>query len=591
MNLTIGMACHDDFDGVWSTIQALRLYNHLNDLELIVVDNNPGSRHGKMVHDLLGTWIVGGTYEITKQPHAPIRAVKYIPFVEYKGTSGPRDAIFRHATSDVVMCIDSHVMLPPGSLETLGKFYAKNPACMDLLSGPMLYDDLVQFSTHFADVWGDDQMWGTWDTDPRGHGSEPFEIGAMGLGLFACRRDAWLGFNPDFRGFGGEEWYIHTKFRQAGRKCLCLPGLRWLHRFGRPNGATYPLTLWHKARNYVIGHRELGLDLAPIHKSFVESGKLSEADWKLILSGAIEPPQQPCGAPCGQEISLEAWYEKAKGTPSDINEHVPTLRELAAKCDHVTEFGMRRGVSTVALLAGQPKRLVSYDMNVDAAAGGLKNLQGKCQFEFRQGDSRNVAIEETDLLFIDTVHTAPHVTAELANSASKVRKYLVFHDTEAPWGENGEDGGPGVMPAVRQFLWTNKEWVVKKHYRNNHGLTVLSRLPEDKKELPSMLRQIWNFAKSQTRHKLNGGKFLPLPMAQERQKSCAICEERNGENCSMCGCPLIQVPDDHPVKPGEPGKTFYPSEFCPKGEWGPMPEAGVDMTEEQVRSMLEEARK
>jgi hypothetical protein len=69
----------------------------------------------------------------------------------------------------------------------------------------------------------------------------PFEIPAQGLGLFTCRKDAWLGFNPAFRGFGGEEGYIHTKYRQAGHRCLNLPFLGWMHRFGRVGGPTYPL--------------------------------------------------------------------------------------------------------------------------------------------------------------------------------------------------------------------------------------------------------------------------------------------------------------------------------------------------------------
>ncbi|MGL1784034.1 hypothetical protein ACSTG0_23510, partial [Vibrio parahaemolyticus] len=79
-------------------------------------------------------------------------------------------------------------------------------------------------------------------TDPAGAEPDlpPFEIPMQGMGLFACRRDAWAGFNPDFRGFGGEEGYIHEKFRQRGGKVLCLPFLRWMHRFNRPLGLPYP---------------------------------------------------------------------------------------------------------------------------------------------------------------------------------------------------------------------------------------------------------------------------------------------------------------------------------------------------------------
>jgi hypothetical protein len=41
-----------------------------------------------------------------------------------------------------------------------------------------------------------------------------------------------------------------------------------MHRFGRPRGVPYRLTLEDKFRNYVIGHAELGLDLAPVITEF-----------------------------------------------------------------------------------------------------------------------------------------------------------------------------------------------------------------------------------------------------------------------------------------------------------------------------------
>jgi hypothetical protein len=39
MELTIGMASYDDFEGVYFTVQALRLYQDLEDTEIVVVDN------------------------------------------------------------------------------------------------------------------------------------------------------------------------------------------------------------------------------------------------------------------------------------------------------------------------------------------------------------------------------------------------------------------------------------------------------------------------------------------------------------------------------------------------------------------------
>ena len=90
----------------------------------------------------------------------------------------------------------------------------------------------------------------------------------QGLGVFACRREAWLGFNSLMREFGAEEGYIHEKFRQAGALTLCLPFLKWVHRFGYPKGAPYPHTTECLLRNYMLGWREVGWDLSSIVEHF-----------------------------------------------------------------------------------------------------------------------------------------------------------------------------------------------------------------------------------------------------------------------------------------------------------------------------------
>ena len=109
-------------------------------------------------------------------------------------------------------------------------------------------------------------MRGTWQTDKRGINKDnpPFDIPSQGCGLMVCRKDAWVGFNPAFRGFGGEEGYIHEKFRQAGGRTVCFPFVRWNHRFGRPNGIKYPLNYDDRIRNYYLGFQELNqLDEIP----------------------------------------------------------------------------------------------------------------------------------------------------------------------------------------------------------------------------------------------------------------------------------------------------------------------------------------
>jgi hypothetical protein len=167
--------------------------------------------------------------------------------------------------------VDCHVLFEPGSIRRLLDFFKAGKDEGNLLQGPLIYDDLVSVSTHFNPVWRS-KMWGTWATDERGknRNAEPFEIPMQGLGAFACRRLSWPGFNPFFRGFGGEEGYIHEKFRLAGKKTLCLPFLRWLHRFGRPAGVPYPLIVEDRIINYFLGHLELGIDCQPIFDHFKE---------------------------------------------------------------------------------------------------------------------------------------------------------------------------------------------------------------------------------------------------------------------------------------------------------------------------------
>ena len=247
--VTVGMATYNDFDGAYFTLQALRLYQDMQDVELLVVDNFGCDHTRRFVEG----WSRG----------------RYILRTDVQGTAAPRELVFREATGEIVLCCDSHVLFPPGTIARLKRFYDEHPDCDDLLQGPMLYDDAEFVSTHLDPVWRD-EFWGIWATDPRGVDPEgaPFEIPMQGLGAFACRRSAWLGFNPRFRGFGGEEGYIHEKFRQAGRRTLCLPWLRWMHRFGRPSGVPYRLTVEDKFRNYLIGHAELGLDLAPLFEQF-----------------------------------------------------------------------------------------------------------------------------------------------------------------------------------------------------------------------------------------------------------------------------------------------------------------------------------
>ncbi|GJL83899.1 MAG: hypothetical protein DHS20C01_35330 [marine bacterium B5-7] len=254
--LTIGMATFDDYDGVYFSVMAIRLFHPeiTEETEIVVIDNNPYGTSAKALRALANR----------------VSGYRYIPLSGINSTA-VRDAVFVESNADYVLCIDCHVMLEAGSIRKLIDYLDDNPDCNDLLQGPLVNDTLKSVSTHFLPHW-QSGMYGFWGCDERGSdsGNDPFEIPMQGLGLFACRRSAWLGFNSKFRGFGGEEGYIHEKFRRAGRHTLCLPFLRWIHRFDRPSGTPYMPRWFDRYRNYMIGFEEVGLDTTEVDRHFSE---------------------------------------------------------------------------------------------------------------------------------------------------------------------------------------------------------------------------------------------------------------------------------------------------------------------------------
>jgi GT2 family glycosyltransferase/predicted Zn-dependent protease len=176
-----------------------------------------------------------------------------------------------------------------------------------------------------------------------------------------------------------------------------------------------------------------------------------------------------------ENVALAKRYADACETPSDIHEHLPTLYRLAKGCRHVTEFGTRTAVSTTALLHAQPAKLVCYDRVKFPQVERLKALAGPTEFVFVQKDVLWAEIEETDLLFLDTLHDYDQLAQELKLHAAKARKYIVLHDTTT-FAEKGEtEGHKGLWPAVEEFL-REGTFRLAERYTNNNGLAVLERV-------------------------------------------------------------------------------------------------------------------
>lgn len=251
-----------------------------------------------------------------------------------------------------------------------------------------------------------------------------------------------------------------------------------------------PETIKQRMRD---GHDLYGRSVAPTQISIKDNPYLPPKYAVYLTKFYDSPTQMP-------EYVLEAQYSLKCKTPSDINEHLPTLRALAFECRHITEAGVRSVVSSYAFataLKGKPDhKLVQVDLE---KSPNVTKFQAECAAErvntiFYEESDLTCPVAETDLLFIDTWHIYGHLKRELARWHSYAKTYIVLHDTTVdewvgetirngwdPVAQSKSSGIPveeikkGLWPAVEEFLRDHPEWRLEKRYTNNNGLTILKR--------------------------------------------------------------------------------------------------------------------
>lgn len=172
---------------------------------------------------------------------------------------------------------------------------------------------------------------------------------------------------------------------------------------------------------------------------------------------------------------IEEKYNQLCATPSDIFEHLPTIKRYASECEFIVELGVRSIVSTWALLAGKPKQLISVDITHPNDYGGNimevydATADAGIAFDFVQKSSLEIDLPDIDLLFIDTLHEYSQLSQELKKHQPFVNKYIIMHDTNLA-------GDEGMKRAVNEFLDANPQWEIAEYFLNNNGLTVLKRV-------------------------------------------------------------------------------------------------------------------
>jgi hypothetical protein len=206
--------------------------------------------------------------------------------------------------------------------------------------------------------------------------------------------------------------------------------------------------------------------------------------------------------------TIEEGFQNAKETPSNVNEHITVLADYSEKCTSVAELGVNEMISTWAFIKGlrfnkkKKKHIVCVDI-----AGKPKQFdeisalakKNKITMEFLEGDSGTVDLPRVDMLFIDTMHHYAQLMKELEKHHSRVKKYIVMHNTEVDsvygevvrmcyyynvkqmqekFGYSVKDMCKGLKPAIDDFVAKHPEWRVEKVFKNNNGMTILSRVDD-----------------------------------------------------------------------------------------------------------------
>lgn len=182
-----------------------------------------------------------------------------------------------------------------------------------------------------------------------------------------------------------------------------------------------------------------------------------------------------------QNKSVKDMYDlvcKKDPLKDSIIYDMDVILAIAKEVDHITELGVHKCNSIYGWLAGEPKKVVGVDIKSQPEWEVLKEIVADTtlNLELIISNDLEVVLEETDLLFIDSLHTYNHVCALLRIHQEKVKKYIVLHDVYTIDGTVGKGKiGPQLHKAVMRFLDITDEWKEIKHTRDC-GLFFMERV-------------------------------------------------------------------------------------------------------------------
>lgn len=181
-------------------------------------------------------------------------------------------------------------------------------------------------------------------------------------------------------------------------------------------------------------------------------------------------------------IASNPRNQKGKDSIHWIAPYMSHLYRYCKGSEHITEIGINQVNSTWAFLYARPKKLVSIDIDlhrkptqhipefngVNLWLENAKKLAKDANIDFQaiEADSASIEIEQTDVLFIDSLHTGEHLRKELTLHSPKVNKKIILHDTTL--------FGRQLWPPIQELLNQGKFKLLKR-INTGCGLTILQR--------------------------------------------------------------------------------------------------------------------
>jgi len=235
--LTIAIPTFDDYRGLSMTLQSLNMHHRGLGFDLLVFDNFNKCERSKKA--------------------AKNAKARLISDDSIQGTCYSKSRCVQEALGKFVLVIDSHVMLDVGSIFKLLNYLESNTksARGNIYHGPLVSNAGEIYATELRPTWGSN-AWGKWHnriTKDHPLPDQPFDIWGHGCGAFCVSKEAWPGYHPRCRGFGGEEGIIQEHYRARGGKAICLPFLQWTHSFNDGAPVTHTVSVDDKFRNNMLG--------------------------------------------------------------------------------------------------------------------------------------------------------------------------------------------------------------------------------------------------------------------------------------------------------------------------------------------------